>query len=234
MAMGACRTSGPATAIDAALANLVPADAAVVAGLDLKGLRTSSLYGRLPEKEHEFLESFRDATYALVAWRGDQLAIIGRGRIPGGTPAGKGVSLSGAPALIRDAQARHPLSALLTAADPLAARHPVWAVIRGGTVLPLTGNLANANNLLRGIELLTLAAQLSDRVALELEASCPSPEIAARFDGNLRALVSFAEAANARQPDLAAVLRAIQVQREDRTVRATLAIPPEALGKLLP
>ena len=233
MAAG-CRTSGPAPAIDPALADLVPADATAVAGLDLEALRASPLYGRLPAVQREFLETFHEARYALAALRGDQILIVGRGTIPGGTAAGSGVSVSGAPDMIRDATARHTRSPLVGIAEPLAVRNPVWAVVRGGMALPLTGNLANANNLLRGVDRVTLAAQLADRVSLELTAACPSAELAARFEGSLRALVSLAEAASARQPEIAAMLRAVQVQREDRSVHAALAVPPEALGRLLP
>jgi hypothetical protein len=230
--LAACgpRTAPPA--IDPAMAACVPTDAATLAGLSLDALRRSPLLPGIPPEHRAFLESFRDARSVLVSSRGSDFLVIARGSLPGWTAAAPGLSLNGSPDLVRSATVRHAPSPLLDVAEPLAGRNPLWAVVRGGTMLPLQGNLANLNNLLRDVDYVTLVAQLDDRVALDLAASCPTPDAARHFEGSLRAVVGLS-AAGMRQPDLAGLLRSVQVKREDRTVRASMAASPDALGRLL-
>src|SRR5947208_509115 len=78
----------------------------------------------------------------------------------------------------------------------------------------------------------TLSAQLHDAVDVALTAQCPTPENARRFEESLRAIVTLAAAASARQPDIATVLQAIRIHRDDRTVHAKVIATPEALAKL--
>jgi hypothetical protein len=49
----------------------------------------------------------------------------------------------------------------------------------------------------------------------------------------LRAILSLTAAASARQPELVALIRSIQIRREDRTVRASLSGGPDAADRLL-
>ena len=110
-----CRPPAPAPVIDPRLAAQVPEDASAVVGLNLTVLRASPLYARLPHP-------FGDAPYVLIAVRGQELLTI--------TPDGHASA------------SRHAPSPLLALAEPLAAKNPVWAVIRGGTALrpvPPTG-----------------------------------------------------------------------------------------------
>ena len=230
--LSACGPHAAPSAIDPAMAGCVPADAATLAGLNLETLRRSPLLPAVPQDYRAFLETFHDARSVLVSSRGSDFLFITRGSLPGWTAAPAGLSLNGSPDLVHAATVRHAPSPLLDIAEPLAARNPVWAVVRGGTTLPLQGNLANLNNLLHNADYVTLAAQLDDRVALELAASCPSPDAASHFEGSLRAVLGLSAAA-LRQPDLAGLLRSIQVKRDDRTVRASLAASPDALGRLL-
>jgi hypothetical protein len=234
MLAAACRVAGPMSAIDPALSDSIPADASAVAGIDLKALRDSPLYPRLPAAARAFVESFGSSPYALQAYARGELLLAARGAPPGWTAAPHGVSLSGAPDLVQAAIAPHPRSTLIESAELLAARYPVWAVLRGGTVLPLTGNLANLNHLLRDAQTLKLGVRLNDRLSLELAADCATPDAAAHLESSIRALLSLAAAANVRQPEIAAVLRAAPVHHDNRNVRATIAITPEALAKLLP
>ena len=53
------------------------------------------------------------------------------------------------------------------------------------------------------------------------------------FEENLRAILSLTAAASARQPDLVALVRSIQIRREDRTVRASFSGGPDAADRLL-
>jgi len=224
IAAAGCRTAGPPPAIDAAMADCVPADAATLAGINLVTVRASPLYARIPANGRAFLEAFGPSPYLLHAYRNGEHLMVARGTLTGWTAAPHGIALNGSPDLVRDALARHARSPLVAIAEPLAARAPLWAVLRGGTTLPLAGNLANANNLLRGVEQVTLAAQIGERVSLELAAVCPSADAAARYEGSLRALVSLAEAANKNE-----AVRAVRIERTDRSVRAMLSVAPEAI-----
>src|SRR5262249_795237 len=118
LATFACRTPAPPPAIDPQLAACVPEDSSALIGLDLDALRASPIGPKIPP-------SFAGTRYLLIASRGQTV-------LPISTCAGP---------------QRHAPSPLLSAAEPLAARAPVWAVIRGGATLPLAGNLANLNTL---------------------------------------------------------------------------------------
>ncbi|HEY1494927.1 MAG TPA: hypothetical protein VGF49_10300 [Candidatus Solibacter sp.] len=229
-----CRAPAPPAAIDPALASRVPSSAIAIAGVNLDQLRASPLYAKLPPAASAFLEPFRGAHSLLIASTGAELLTIARGVVTGATQTAPDVALLGSPSLIAAATASHPASATLAAAETVAAGHPIWIAVRGGSPLPLEGNLANANNLVTLAESLTLSLSLRDAVGLELTARCPSPAAAAEFERRLRALLSLTTAANARQPEIAALLRSVQLRREEGTVHASLSTPPDALGKLLP
>ena len=70
---------------------------------------------------------------------------------------------------------------------------------------------------------------------IEIEATAVgrTAEAGREFEENLRAILSLTAAANARQPDLVALIRSIQIRREDRTVRAALSGGPDAADRLL-
>ncbi len=212
----------------------MPASAIAIAGVNLDQLRASPLYAKLPPAASAFLEPFRGAHSLLIAYTGAELLTIARGVVTGATQAAPDLALLGSPGLIAAASAPHPAPAILAAAETVAAGHPIWIAVRGGAPLPLEGNLANANNLVTLAESVTLSLALRDAVDLELTARCPSPAAAAEFERRLRALLSLAAAANARQSEIAALLRSVQLRRDEGTVHAALSAPPEALARLLP
>ena len=149
-------------------------------------------------------------------------------------PKSRPISLCPArPNLIAAAIAAHPPAGILTPAESVAAGSPIWIAVRGGVALPLEGNLANVNNLLRGTEYVTLAGQPGDPTELELVARCPTPDAALRFEQSFRAMVSLAIATNARQPVTAGVLESIRIRREERVVHVSLSAPLDALARLL-
>src|ERR1039457_5336168 len=159
--LAACRTSGPTAAIDPALSARVPAATVALAGIDLDRLRASPLYARLPPVDLAFLGPFDHAHGVLIAATGVELLTIARGVVPGATQLAPDLALWGAPALIAAATAAPPPAGTLGAAESVAAR-PIWVAVRGGVTLPLEGNLANVNNLLRGAEYVTLALDPGD------------------------------------------------------------------------
>jgi hypothetical protein len=211
----------------------VPATSVALAGVDLDRLRASPLYAKLQPAAQAFLEPFGKAHHVLIAYTGVALLTIAHGVVPGATQIGPDLALSGAPNLIAAAIAAHPPAGILTPAESVATGSPIWIAIRGGVALPLEGNLANVNNLLRGTEYVTLAGQPGDPTELELVARCPTPDAALRFEQSFRAMVSLAIATNARQPVTAGVLESIRIRREERAVHVSLSAPLDALARLL-
>jgi hypothetical protein len=231
--LAACRASAPPTAIDPTLSARVPAATVALAGVDLDRLRASPLYARLPPAALAFLAPFAHAHRVLIASIGVELLTIARGVVPGATQIAPDLALSGAPSLVAAAIAPHPPSSILGPAESVAAVRPVWVAVPGGVTLPLEGNLANVNNLLRGAEYVTLALEPGDPADLQVVARCPTPEAALHFERSFRALVSLAAATNARQPATAAMLQSIRIVRQERVVRVSLSAPLDALVKLV-
>jgi hypothetical protein len=218
------------------LASAVPSDATALAAIDLAALRASQLYSKLPPALIALAEPLRDASKMMLAWDGRDLLLLAYGNFthpPSGyTMIAPGIAASGAPNRIQ--AARQQLRAGSGGASPFPeAAGTIWAAVRGDGRIPLAGNLANANNLLREASTTTLSAQLRDAVDLTLTAQCPSPENARRFEESLRAIVTLAAAASARQPEIAKALREIRVERQDRTVHASGTATPEALARLV-
>jgi hypothetical protein len=224
--LAACRAPAPSAAIDPALSARVPAATIALAGVDLDRLRASLLYAKLPPAALAFFAPFAHAHRVLIASTGVELLTIARGVVPGATQIAPDVALSGAPSLVAAAIAEHPSSSILGPAESVAAARLVWIAVRGGVALPLEGNLANVNNLLRGAEYVTLALDPGDPAHLQLVARCPTPEAALHFEQSFRALVSLAAAH-------ATVLESTRIVRQERVVRVSLSAPLDALLKLV-
>jgi len=108
----------------------------------------------------------------------------------------------------------------VTEGAAMAARFPIWAMIRGGARLPLRGNLSNLNNLLVDPDLVTVGVPSGAEYDVELTARCPSDERAQRYEGTLRAVLLLVKASG-------------EVRREGRIVQASLKVPAEMVGKLV-
>lgn len=232
--LASCRTPRPTAAIDPALSARVPAATVALAGIDLDRLRASPAYARIPPSALTFLETFRQAHHVLFAFTGVELLTIVQGTMPGATRVAPDIAVSGGNSLVAEATATHPPAAILVAAESVAAARPVWLAVRGGVSLPLPGNLANVNNLLRDTEFVTLAGQPADPLELELVARCPTADTALRFEQSLRAIVSLAKATSGRQPETLALWESIRMRREERVVHVALSAPLATLVKLLP
>jgi hypothetical protein len=220
----ACRRAAPPDLTDA-----VPSDAIAIAGIDLAALRGSPLFTTLPSA----VTTVREASKVLLVWNGKDLLILASGAPSGYTPIALGITAAGSSSGIAAAQSQ--LRIGRTGAPGLIAHAgtgTLWAVVRGDGRLPLTGNLANLYNLLRDAEYTSLSGKLTDTLALTMTVACPTPQHAQRFEASLRAMVTVAGAASARQPDLAAQLRTIRITREDRIVHATGSASSELVGRL--
>jgi hypothetical protein len=231
--LAACRTPAPPAAIDPALSARVPAATVALAGADLDRLRTSALYAKLPPAALAFLKPFEHTHQVLIASTSAEFLAIARGVVPGANQIAPDLALSGAPDLIAAAIAAHPPAGILAPAESVAHTSPLWLAVRGGITLPLEGNLANVNNLLRDTQYVTLAVQPGDPAELDLVAQCPTPDAALHFEQSFRAVVSLAAATNGRQPAIAGALESIRIRRDERVVRASLSAPLDALARLL-
>ena len=68
--LAACRHA-PKALVDPELAAYMPANATVIAGIDLDRLRATPLFAKIPEP-------FRDGSYALIGYNGKDLVTASR------------------------------------------------------------------------------------------------------------------------------------------------------------
>ena len=237
-----CRSIDAPAGVGQDMASCIPADTLLLAGLNLDQVRGSPLYPRLPPAARALAEPLRDARYLLLASNGKDILAIARGRFceapPGATLVAPGLAVTGSPGSVRAAIAqcktgRNGAPDLLARAASLADGRQIWMVARGGVPLPVTGNAANLNRLLRDTEYAGIAVRLGSGIEIEATAVGRTAEAGREFEENLRAILSLTAAASARQPDLVALIRSIQIRREDRTVHASLSGGPDAADRLL-
>lgn len=236
----ACGSHRAPHAIADETAVCVPPDTVVLAGLRLEKIRNTPLYPALPATWRALLEPLRDATDLLAAYNGRDLLVIARGRFasapPGAVLLGPTLALAGSPAAIQAATAQRATgrtgAPALVAQAESAAGKPIWLVVQGRTSLPLTGNLANLNRLLRLVDYATLTADFNSRVDIRVKASCPTPEDGRQLEEALRALITLA-AVGTRDPDLVAAFQSAQVTREGSTVQLAISASLPALEKFL-
>jgi hypothetical protein len=237
-----CRPSTVAHAIDPEAASCIPADTLALAGVNLDRLRAAPLYSKWPAAAAAMAAAFAGASSALLAYNGKDLLAIARGRFAeapaGATLAAPNLALFGAPQLVAAAMAQRRsrtagAPALLARAESIAAGRQVWIVIQGGVPLPLSGNAANLNRLLHNAESATMTANFDSGLALEVTAIGRTTDAARDIEETVRADITLAAAAEARQPDMAKLLRSIGIDREDRSVRITLSADQDAAAKMI-
>jgi len=107
-----------------------------------------------------------------------------------------------------------------------------WPV-RGGTALPLSGNLANLNVLLEDADFAGAALDLGAAATLRFAARGRTAQSAERLEERLRGFLSLAGEAEVHRPDLAQLLGAAQIQRSGSDITATLSASPDVLAKLI-
>jgi hypothetical protein len=197
--------------------SFVPAGSAAVGGVDMAGLRGSALYAKIAP----LMQSYGNVRSVLLAYRGNELLAIADGK-----PAG--------PAnLVQAAEAQH--ATRRSGVPELLAQAPrdrqIWVVVRGGVSLPLTGNYANVNRLLRDMEYASVGMRVGSQVEVELRARGRTEEAARHFEGTFRATLTLIAAGESKNAELATVLRSILVKREDREVSARVSLAAEDVGK---
>jgi hypothetical protein len=217
----ACRSTPPRY-LDPEMAAHIPPGTIVLAGMDLDKLRGTSLAPMLPPITV-------NASYALGTYNGRDSQLLLRGHfreappgttlisntlaVFGGTQSGVGEAPTG----------------LLEVAERIAPGGPVWLVSQGGVTLPLTGNAANVNQVLRLADFVTAVAHVGTSIQIDATAECVSSANSTHLEENLRAIRTFLEAANQHSP-----LKSLEIRRHDKVVQATFTTTPDLLRKLLP
>ena len=243
MAAAACRGSRPPAGRNAELEACLPSDTLTAAGIDLDQLRAWPLYTKLPHAAAALAQPLSSASSLLAAYNGKEALVVARGRFreapEGMTLLGDGLAAAGSPEAVSAAGARRRTGKggagwLLERAAAVAASSPVWLVTRGGVTLPLSGDAANLNGLLRLLDYAAVGIRLDSELRFDVVARGLSEQSAQRFEENLRALFTLAAAAQARNAPLAKSLRSAQVRRDGLTVRVALSMEPEQLDSVLP
>jgi hypothetical protein len=227
-----CRKSPASHAVDAEAAAFLPADTIVLAGVDLDRLRTAPLYSKLPPAAAIVLGSIKAASSALLAYNGKDLTVIARGHFPqtppGATLVAPNLVIFGSP--VRSGA--NGATTLIALAEPIVTGRQIWMVVQGGAPLPLTGNAENLNHLIQNSESITMTANIDSGLDLAILALGRTDNSARTIEESFRAEVTLAAAAESRRPDLARLLKSIQIDRAGRTVRITLSTDAAAAVKL--
>ena len=237
-----CRSINAPAGVDRDMAASIPADTLILAGVNLDELRASPLYPKLPPAARALAEPLRNARYLLLASTGKDIVAIARGGFreapAGATLVAPGLAVTGSPDSVQAAIAQYKTGRngapdLLARAASFADGRQIWMAARGGVPLPVAGNAANLNRLLSNTEYAGIAVRLGSGIEIEATAIGRTAEAAREFEENLRAILSLTAAASARQPDVVALIRSVQIRRKDRTVRASLSGGPDAADRLL-
>jgi hypothetical protein len=203
----ACQKA-PAPAIDPELAAGVAPDAVMVAGVQADELRGTPVHRLIAA----LMPSAAEARQLVASYNGKALFVAAKGP--------RGVQVLGG--TLRAGQAP---ADLMARAAPLAAAQ-MWAVVRGGVTLPLAGNAANVNRLLRLVEYATLDGDLRAGLHARLRGYCRSPEEAAALEQTVRALLTLARVAGVESVTAT-------VERQNRTVTVHLTATAEEAASML-
>lgn len=229
---------GHRAGLDSDLEEAIPAGAAIVAEANLNQLRGTPLWRAVPQG---LLEPFGQASRLLAAEERNEWLVLARGNLAqapaGGRWLAPGLAAAGSERLVAEAAGRrgsiHQASPVVTFARAHAAGSALWIAARGGVDLPLSGNYANLNRLLRDVEYVCLSARLAGNCRLQLTAESGSEAGAERFEQTLRAMLSLAAMAEARHEELAGALNRAVVRRDGNRINAELSGSLETVAKLL-
>jgi hypothetical protein len=196
-------------------------------------LRASPLYPKIPAQLRSFVDGTPGADEILLAYRRTELMAAMRGAFaqtpPGSTQIAPGLMVSGTPNLVRQASERFrsgkAAPELTAQAESIAPSSPAWIVARGTAEIPLSGNAANLNNLLRLTDYTVVSLKSANTFALEIVAVCRTDADAGNLEEKLRAIVSLARIAH-RQPGF---LSSIILHRDGNRVQVNGVADPNEL-----
>jgi hypothetical protein len=237
----ACKVGGQPQ-VDPGMASYVASDTVALAAVDLDRLRASPFLNGMGGSARDLFERYGNASKLLIAWNARDLAIVERGlfkTLPmDATIVEPGLAVAGSPSGVAAAVAQHKTgrtgaSGLIDYGSAIGGRCAVWLAARGGTALPLSGNLANLNVLLDDADNASAALDLGEQATLRFAARGRSAAAAARLEERLRGFLSLATAAETRRPEVARLIGAAQIARNGREVTASLSASPDIVAKLL-
>jgi hypothetical protein len=223
------------------MASCVTSDTVALAGADLDRLRAAPFVNGMGAGR-DLLAQYSNASRLLIAWNGSELLIVERGLFktppPGATIIEPGLAVAGSPTRVSSAVAQHRAGStgapgLIDYGSEIGAGSAVWLAVRGGTPLPVSGNLANLNVLLQDADFAGASLDLGEAATLQLDARGRTAESAGRLEERLRGFLSLAQEAEIHRPEIAHLLSDARIGRSGRNVTATLSAPPDALAKLL-
>lgn len=99
--------------------------------------------------------------------------------------------------------------------------------------MPLPANIASFVGILRKARVVTLTAQRTGAMEFHLRASAPDENAARAIEETLRADLTLAALAEAKRPDVAALLKKAEVTREGLMVDVRFSAPDDAAARLL-
>lgn len=227
-----CRTVTPATAC-------IPTGSTAIAQVDLTRVRNSPVYAKLPEAVRGIVQGYPNARQVMAAWTGSELLLVYEGDFhqapAGATMVSPGLAVSGPAEAVRAAMAQYRTGHtgapdLMAYASRTVGSSAIWVATRGGVPLPLAGNAANLNRLLRNLQFAALGVDLDSAVDLRLKALGRDETAAREFEERVRAMLSMAAAGESRHPEIAALLDAVRIGRAGDTVTASVHISAEQVG----
>ncbi|MBV8904822.1 MAG: hypothetical protein JOZ22_14410 [Acidobacteriia bacterium] len=243
LALSSCGTvSNPS--LEHELAISVPADTLALAGVRFDQMRNQNVSQFVPANWLSALKPFRNASVVWAAYNGKDLLLLAAGnfsKAPSGTVlVTPHLALAGSETATRAAAAQYATGriaaqVLLSKAAPVMDK-PLWAVARGDTPIPITGNLGNLNRMLRYTEYATatFSAKSGDSKSagsIDFTAYCASAEPARQLEESLRAIVTLASAVT-HSADRKGLLESILINREMSTVRVQLPVSRLLLEQL--
>jgi hypothetical protein len=236
----ACKQSPPPV-VDSGMASCISGDTVALAGADLDRLRASPFVNGMGAGR-DLLAQYSSASKLLVAWNSRELLIVERGLFktppPGATAIEPGLAVAGSLSRISSALAQHRAGStgapgLIDYGSEIGAQSAIWLAVRGGTELPVSGNLANLNVLLQDADFAGAALDLGEAATLRFDARGRTAESAERLEERLRGFLSLAQEAEIRRPEIARLLADARIGRSGRNVTATLSASPDAVAKLI-
>lgn len=232
LVLAACGGRTPRGGADAAMARCIPPQAQALAGVDLDRL------GSLAETIRTRLGAPEGTKTLLVAELGSDVLLIAGGHFAE-TPAGAtmiapGVAAIGSAGAVAAAASQYragpkAVSELPALGEKLAGSAPLWGVIRGGVMLPLSGNMANLNRLLGSTEYTEFTVQPGESYSVSITGICRSPAEAEQLERTLRGFLALAKAAKGNQEAVSGV----EIHMKDRTVGVSLIVPRATVESLL-
>jgi len=139
----------------------------------------------------------------------------------------------------RDSGDRSGPAELLARARQIPPENQIWSVSNGFDNLltgriPEDGNAANVGRILRSLENTTAAADLRTGLNGYLNGQCHTDADAKNLGDAARGLVGLGRlSVPEKQPELLRLWDGIKVDQLQRTVRITVAIPPDLIDKLI-